>query len=251
MNGQVVLAGAGDGASVTLTVPPGSYDLTEVAAAGTNAGDYRSIVECKRGVHRRQLRAGTVWDDLTLPAGARAVCTFRNIRPLRPRSRSTRPPRPWWSAGRALSYTLYVTNPGDVPVPEGRVQVDDPQCDAPPSVEAKASAIRSRRLSGNARSRRHLDLRLHPPDRPSGSPVPAVGHPQHRDRHRHHRPGDRHRHRLHRDPRHLPTTAQPTRGHPTDTDPSPGRWAARAGAARAAAAQAGACPHNHPGRPRP
>ena len=140
VNGQVVLAGAGDGASVTLTVPPGSYDLTEVAAAETNAGDYRSIVECKRGVHRRQLRAGTVWNDLTLPAGARAVCTFRNIRPLAPAIAIDKTAPSAVVAGRTLNYALYVTNPGDVPVPQGLVRVDDPQCDAPPRLEAKAGA---------------------------------------------------------------------------------------------------------------
>ena len=140
VNGQVVIAGAGDGASVTLTVPPGTYDLGEVAAAGTSAGDYRSIVECQRGARRRQLRAGAMWNDLTLPAGARAICTFRNIRPLSPAIAIDKTGPSVAAGGSALSYTLYVTNPGDVPLPEAGVQLVDPRCDAPPRLVAKAGA---------------------------------------------------------------------------------------------------------------
>jgi hypothetical protein len=48
VNGEVWLAGAGDGASVTRPVPPGFYDVSEVAVAGTDAAAYESRVDCRR-----------------------------------------------------------------------------------------------------------------------------------------------------------------------------------------------------------
>jgi hypothetical protein len=141
VNGEVVRAAAGDRDSITLSVPPGVYDISEVAAAGTNGADYVSSVACRTNPPRRGgLRPGTVWEDLPLSAGDRATCTFRNIRrgPLPIPAIAIRKVGPALAtAGDRLDYTLYVTNPGQVPIPAGTVQVSDPDCDTPPELEEK------------------------------------------------------------------------------------------------------------------
>ena len=55
------------------------------------------------------------------------------------------------SAGATLHYTLYVTNPGDLPLPASTVKVSDPACDQPPALVGKAD------VSGNDSSPRTLD----------------------------------------------------------------------------------------------
>jgi hypothetical protein len=138
VNGEVVVPAAGDGASVTIGLPPGLYDISEVAAAGTNGGDYESSVECRRNPTRRGgLRAATVWEDLPLSAGDRATCTFRNIRPGSPAIAIRKVGPALAEAGETLRYTFYVTNPGDVPFPEAGVAVSDPACDAQPALDEK------------------------------------------------------------------------------------------------------------------
>ena len=60
VNGVTVLPAAGDGATTTIAVPPGSYDITEAAVPPTNANDYRSTVTCRPTTRRRgRSRAGT------------------------------------------------------------------------------------------------------------------------------------------------------------------------------------------------
>jgi uncharacterized repeat protein (TIGR01451 family) len=143
LNGRVVVAAAADGARRMVAVAPGVYTVSESAAAGTNPADYRSTVECKRGTRRKQLRAGGVYERLQLSSGERVVCTFRNIRPGSPAIAIDKTGPATAQAGETLRYTLYVTNPGDLPFPEGSVRVTDPTCDAPPSLVGKASAAGS------------------------------------------------------------------------------------------------------------
>jgi hypothetical protein len=138
VNGEVVLPAAGDGASTTISVPPGTYSVSEIAADGTNGADYRSSVECRRNPTRRGgRRAGTVYADVTLFAGDQASCTFRNIRPGFPAIAIRKVGPALAEAGDTLRYTFYVTNPGDVPFPAARVDVSDPDCDARPELVTK------------------------------------------------------------------------------------------------------------------
>jgi hypothetical protein len=135
---EFVLPGAGDGASETISVPPGNYEVSEVPAAGTNGSDYRSTVEC--GVTAAQpgrRRSGTVFESVSLSAGDQATCTFRNIRPGVPAIAIRKIGRMLAEAGETLRYRFLVTNPGDLPFPEAAVTVSDRACDAPPELVAK------------------------------------------------------------------------------------------------------------------
>lgn len=135
----LVLGAAGDGDSTTIGLPPGVYDISEVAVGSTNAADYSSTVECRRTVTRRGgQRPGTVWEDLPLAAGDVARCTFRNIRAGFPAIAITKvASTEVATAGDTLRYTLYVTNPGAVPFPADGVVVSDPICDASPALDEK------------------------------------------------------------------------------------------------------------------
>jgi hypothetical protein len=137
VNGRVVVTAAGDGASRMLAVGPGVYTVSEAAVAGTNPVDYRSTVECKRGTRRKQLRAGGVYERLTLSSGERVVCTFRNVRNGAPAIAIDKTGPATAVAGETLRYTLYVTNPGYVPFPAASVRVTDPNCDDPPELVGK------------------------------------------------------------------------------------------------------------------
>ena len=140
---EVVLPGAGDGGTITVSRPPGTYTVSDRPAAGGNAADYDSTVECGPASNRRGgLRPGTTFTGLTLVAGDRASCVFRNIRADIPRPaigiRKTGPVSA--TAGDTLRDTLYVTNPGDVPFAAADVVVTDAGCDAPPALVSKGNA---------------------------------------------------------------------------------------------------------------
>jgi hypothetical protein len=137
VNGRVVVAAAGDGARRMVAVGPGVYTVSEAAVAGTNPADYRSTVECKRGTRRKQVRAGGVYERLTLSSGERVVCTFRNVRNGAPAIAIDKTGPATAVAGETLRYTLYVTNPGYVPFPAASVRVTDPNCDDPPELVGK------------------------------------------------------------------------------------------------------------------
>jgi hypothetical protein len=138
VNGVTVLPAAGDGATTTIALRPGSYDITETAVPPTNAADYRSTVTCRATTRRRgRLRTGTGYTGLVLQAGARATCTFINVRPGVPAIAIEKIGPTVATAGDTLHHTLYVTNPGDVAFPASTVEVGDPACDAPPELVGK------------------------------------------------------------------------------------------------------------------
>ncbi len=138
VNGRIVVAAAGDGASRMAAVAPGVYTVSEAAVAGTNPADYHSTVECKRGTQRKRVRAGGVYESLQLSSGEQVVCTFRNVRLGSPAIAIDKTGPATAQAGDTLRYTLYVTNPGDLPFPEDSIRVTDPNCDAPPKLTGKA-----------------------------------------------------------------------------------------------------------------
>ncbi|HET8873287.1 MAG TPA: hypothetical protein VFM83_06335, partial [Gaiellaceae bacterium] len=137
VNRRIVVPAAGDGASRTLALRPGVYDISEAASAGTNAADYRSNVQCKLGTRRAQSRSGASYENLQLAQGERAVCTFRNRRPGTPAIAIDKTGPATAEPGATLRYTLFVTNPGDVPFAEAAVHVTDPNCDAAPVLIGK------------------------------------------------------------------------------------------------------------------
>lgn len=138
VNGEVVLPAAGDGERVTLSVPPGVYDVSEIAVAGTDPAAYRSSVDCRRSTYRRAgRRSGIEFEDLALFAGQRAVCTFRNVRLGSPAIAIRKVGPAGAAAGEILRYSLHVENIGDVPFSESNVNVTDQACDEPPELVAK------------------------------------------------------------------------------------------------------------------
>ena len=143
VNGRTVKPAAGDGDTITLSVPPGTYDVSESAAAGTDPTEYASTVNCKPVTRRRSVqRSGTAWNGLVLSAGGQATCTFVNVHRALPTA-----PVPAIAleksgptlaeAGDTLRYTLYVTNPGLVAIPANGVTVTDNRCDDPPALTTK------------------------------------------------------------------------------------------------------------------
>ncbi len=138
VNGRVVVAAAGDGAIRASRVRPGAYTVSEVAAAGTNAANYRSSVECKVGTRGTRVRLGSAYADLRLRSGQLAVCTFRNVRLGSPAIAIDKVGPASATAGDTLRYQLVVRNPGGVPFPAASVEVVDPNCDDPPALVGKA-----------------------------------------------------------------------------------------------------------------
>jgi hypothetical protein len=141
VNGEPVLEGAGDEASVTIHVPPGRYDISERPAGVTDPSLYESTVECRPTTSRRGgRRPGAVWENLELLAGQRASCTFRNIRSGAPAIAIRKTGPEVATAGDTLRYRLYVTNPGDLAFPASAVRVRDASCDRPPRLVSKRGA---------------------------------------------------------------------------------------------------------------
>jgi hypothetical protein len=138
VNGEVVLPAAGDGASITLSVPPGTFEVSERAVAGTDPAHYLTTVNCRPNVTRygRFLNA-LAFADLALLAGQHGSCKFFNIRIAFPGIAIRKRGPAVAVAGDTLEYGLLVTNPGHVPFPEDAVTVTDERCDDPPELESK------------------------------------------------------------------------------------------------------------------
>src|SRR4051794_9549128 len=138
VNGTVAVAGAQDGSSVTLDVPPGFYTVSEEPVGPTDPTQYTSTVECKALTRSSRPRSGTIFENLSLPAGGRATCTFRNVRVGAPAIAIDKSGPAIATAGDTLHYTLRVTNPGNIPFPSDQVHVGDAACDAPPELVDKS-----------------------------------------------------------------------------------------------------------------
>ena len=138
VNGATVVPAAGDGATGTIPVPPGTHAVAESAVPPTDPGAYESSVECKVGTRRAFRRPGTT-SSIGLLAGDTGACTFRNLRLGAPAPviviDKTGPATA--EAGTTLRYTLYVENIGSVSIPAGDVEVTDDGCDAPPELDNK------------------------------------------------------------------------------------------------------------------
>lgn len=152
VNGETVLAGAGDDGTKTVALAPGTYDVSEQPLPPALAADYRSTVSCRVGSSGRGLaRAGTEYTGLVLRSGDHAECTFVNVRPRVPAIAIEKTAPDSATAGDALRYTMAVTNPGDRPIAAASVHVTDRRCDAAPVLVRKAAA------GGSDRSPKTLD----------------------------------------------------------------------------------------------
>jgi hypothetical protein len=137
VNGVIEVPAAGNRARGGRNVRPGRNTVSEAAVNGTNPLDYSSTVGCKIGTRRAQMRSGTVYENLQLLSGQRAVCTFTNVRIGATAIAIDKTGPASAVAGETLRYTLYVTNPGYVPFPEASLRVTDPNCDDPPELVGK------------------------------------------------------------------------------------------------------------------
>ena len=136
VNGDVVVPAAGNGASRTIAVGPGTYGVAERAVPPTDPADYRSTTECKLDTRRTVRRSGTT-SSIALLAGDSGVCTFRNARSTAPVVTIDKTGPATAEAGTRLRYTLYVENIGLVPVPAANLEVTDDACDEPPELDSK------------------------------------------------------------------------------------------------------------------
>jgi hypothetical protein len=134
VNDERVYENAQDGSSTTLTVPPGSYTVSEQAVPPADLSQYTSTVICKKFSRRGRLRAGPVFDKIELAAGGRATCRIFNVRIGSPAIAIDKSGSAVAQAGDTLHYTLRVTNPGSVRFPADQVHVTDPGCDDPPTL---------------------------------------------------------------------------------------------------------------------
>jgi len=138
VNGVTVKAAAGDGDRVTLLVAPGTYNISESAAAGTDPSLYTSSVRCRAVTRRRSvLRSGTAWSGLALQAASLGFCRFVNVRAGAPAIDIEKTGPAFAQAGDTLRYSLYVTNPGDLAIPGDSVEVTDKGCDDPPKLTTR------------------------------------------------------------------------------------------------------------------
>ena len=71
---------AGDGDSVTATVPTGDVDLSEVAGTNTSLSDYTSTYSCSAPGHTDVTGSGIAISDLAVASGDSWVCTITNTR---------------------------------------------------------------------------------------------------------------------------------------------------------------------------
>jgi hypothetical protein len=79
VGGTVVKAGAGEGGSGSMQLAPGSYSVSEVAAAGTNLSDYASSIACTLNGGAGLSGNGPVL-NVTVSAGDELGCTLTNKR---------------------------------------------------------------------------------------------------------------------------------------------------------------------------
>jgi Prealbumin-like fold domain len=136
--GENVLERAGNGASETFDVRPGTYTVSETAAAGTNAADYDSSVACTGPLKRSARRLAGASTSITVIAGERVLCTFVNVRHAVPSITIDKIPPPPTITGNPLVYLFLVTNTGDVAFPADEVVVFDRRCDDDPQRVATA-----------------------------------------------------------------------------------------------------------------
>jgi uncharacterized repeat protein (TIGR01451 family) len=124
IDGATKAAGVGDGGTTgKVVVEPGSHTVGEVAAAGTDLGEYTASVSCSAGGTQLAKADGSS-TSLDVPEGANAVCTITNTRkPINLWITKADAPDPA-TLGGSITYTLVVHNDG--PGTATGVKVSDP-----------------------------------------------------------------------------------------------------------------------------
>jgi uncharacterized repeat protein (TIGR01451 family) len=156
---DVVLNFPADGSSTTVSVIPGTYDVSERPAGETDPSQYEEPhVICQTSKSRRgRQRRAAAFEDLELLPGQHAFCTFTNVRLGARAIAITKSARPLIvEAGDTIRYTLEVTNPGAVPFRAAEVDVTDSRCDKAPRLVRKQHLSESGELVRDA-SRGTLD----------------------------------------------------------------------------------------------
>ena len=78
--GTVVKAGAGNGEAGAFGVSPGTYRVSESAAAGTTLSSYSTSIACTINGNPGPTAEGTTQVDVTVAEGDQATCTITNRR---------------------------------------------------------------------------------------------------------------------------------------------------------------------------
>jgi hypothetical protein len=119
-----------DGGTDTRTVEPGkTYTIAE---ADPHAKGYRLTgLYCSSGTTDVDTRTATVTPD----AGETVTCSYTNTK-LQPAIGIEKSGPATATAGDQLTYTLDVTNPGDLPFAAADVAVTDAKCDAAPALKS-------------------------------------------------------------------------------------------------------------------
>ena len=124
IDGATKAAGVGNGGSTgKVVVQPGQHTVGEVAAFGTDLGEYGASVSCAAGSTQLAKVEGTS-ASLDIAEGANAVCTITNARkPINLSITKADAPDPA-TLGGTITYTLVVRNDG--PGTATGVKVSDP-----------------------------------------------------------------------------------------------------------------------------
>jgi uncharacterized repeat protein (TIGR01451 family) len=124
IDGVTKAGGVGNGGSTgKVTVNTGAHSVGEVAAAGTNLGEYTSSVQCKQDTTVLASGSGTGLSVTVIP-NASVVCTITNVRKAVDIQITKRASAPSVHVGDRITYTLVVTNNG--PGTATGVTVSDP-----------------------------------------------------------------------------------------------------------------------------
>jgi hypothetical protein len=133
-----VATNVGDGGTTGfVTVPTGSYVVSETAHQGTNLGDYNASIACRDTAAGHTGSASANGSSLTIVVGSGDAwdCTVTNARKYAGIALEKDGPASAM-AGTTVTYTLTVSNVGTVPFPAARVIVADPQCATPPALQS-------------------------------------------------------------------------------------------------------------------
>src|SRR4051812_6083827 len=133
VDGDNVATQVGDGGYGSATVPTGTHTVSE---SGANLADYVRYTTCLKGATVVAEGSGAV--SVPVDAYDQIACTIKNVRkPKLVTAIAIKKSGPATAtAGALLTYTLDITNPGDMPFAAADVAVTDAKCQAAPAPES-------------------------------------------------------------------------------------------------------------------
>ena len=123
----------GDGQSQSAYVAPGAVTIDENVPTGWRVASIACTGDAGAGAP--DLTAGSI--VLDADGGEAIVCTWTNARPGQIAIDKSGPAS--GTAGDRFTYTLAVSNPGQVPLIGETIAVSDPLCEAPPQLAGKGA----------------------------------------------------------------------------------------------------------------